>query len=394
MGISTATGWRITRRARRAHGPSAPGSTVTLRIAAASILVPTMARIAGSSVSAEATASPTTIAPAMPTERRIMNSNRTRPSRPSSTVRPEKNTARPAVATVTRTASADAILLPGPMGQLLAEPAGHQQRVVHAQPEAEQRGQVDHEDAHRGQRGHDEDPRQRDEHGGAAHRQRHARRHRAAEDDQQRERRQRQRDQLGAPQVRLGHGLDVAVERGAAADPDRQPRDLVQGRLHGRDRRRRVVRGQVEEHDVVGGVPVGGHLPRREDVRQDAGDVRRGRHVLGGGVHRGQPRGRARGHRVRGVDEHERRRLDAELLLQHLLGARGLEVVEDEAARGERARGARGERDRDEDEEGPGGDDPPPPADGEAPESIEGHALTGSRGAGCGGWDDEHARHG
>ena len=40
VGTSTATGWRITRRARRAHGPSAPGSTVTFRTARASMRVP------------------------------------------------------------------------------------------------------------------------------------------------------------------------------------------------------------------------------------------------------------------------------------------------------------------------------------------------------------------
>ncbi len=96
----------MTRRASLAHGPSAPGVIVTRRTASRSIRVPMIARIAGSSVSAEATARPTTMAPAIPTERRIMNSNRTRPSSPRSTVRPEKNTARPAVATVTRTASA------------------------------------------------------------------------------------------------------------------------------------------------------------------------------------------------------------------------------------------------------------------------------------------------
>ena len=106
VGTRTATGWRMTRRASLAHGPSAPGSAVTRRTASASIRVPRIARIAGSSVRAEATARPTTIAPAIPTERRIMNSNSTRPSRPSRTVRPEKNTARPAVATVIRTASA------------------------------------------------------------------------------------------------------------------------------------------------------------------------------------------------------------------------------------------------------------------------------------------------
>ena len=56
--------------------------------------------MAGSRVSAARTATPTTIAPAIPTERRIVNSNRTRPRSPSRTVKPEKNTARPAVATV------------------------------------------------------------------------------------------------------------------------------------------------------------------------------------------------------------------------------------------------------------------------------------------------------
>ena len=63
---------------------------------------------AGSSVNAAATASPTTSAPAIPTERRTMNSKSTSPARPSRTVRPEKNTARPAVATVARTAASTA----------------------------------------------------------------------------------------------------------------------------------------------------------------------------------------------------------------------------------------------------------------------------------------------
>ena len=106
VGTRTATGRRMTQRARRAHGPFGSSTGTTRRIASASIRVPTIARIAGSSVSAEATARKTTMAPAMPTERRIMNSNRTSPISPSSTVRPEKKTARPAVATVATTAFA------------------------------------------------------------------------------------------------------------------------------------------------------------------------------------------------------------------------------------------------------------------------------------------------
>ena len=152
-GTSTATGRRMTRRARRAHGPStrsagrtsADGEPVDAR----------RRRSPGRPAAASApttTASPTTIAPAIPTERRIMNSNRTRPSSPSRTVSPLKNTARPAVATVTRTLG-DALRAGRPACQLLAEPARQQQRVVDAETEPQQGREVEHEDAHRRQRG-------------------------------------------------------------------------------------------------------------------------------------------------------------------------------------------------------------------------------------------------
>ena len=61
----------------------------------------------------------------------------------------------------------------------------------------------------------DEDPGERHEHRGAADRQRHARGDQRPEHEDQREGRQRQRDQLAALQVGLGHRLDIAVERRA-----------------------------------------------------------------------------------------------------------------------------------------------------------------------------------
>ena len=212
-----------------------------------------------------------------------MNSNRTRPSRPSSTVRPLKNTARPAVATVTATASATPVRARRGARQLLAEAAGHQQRVVDAQAEAQQRGEVEHEDAHR----------------------RHATRRRrspasatstaapptasgtpaatsAAEHEQQREGRERQRDELAAPEVALGHGLDVAVERGAAGDADARARaPRARAASTGGIASGRVVGRQVQEHDVVGGVAVGADLARARG-RGDRTRVTcgRGRHVL------------------------------------------------------------------------------------------------------------------
>ena len=66
---------------------------------------PSTPRIAGSSVSAASTEKKTTTTPATPTERRNMKGKTISATRPISTVRPEKKIARPAVSTVTATAS-------------------------------------------------------------------------------------------------------------------------------------------------------------------------------------------------------------------------------------------------------------------------------------------------
>ena len=118
--------------------------------------------------------------------------------------------------------------------ELLAEAARHEQRVVDAEAEAEERGQVEHEDAHRRHRGEAEDARP-------------GRRRTAvppttsgtpaattrAEHEQQREGGQRQRDELAAPQVGLGHRLDVAVERRPAGQQRTAPRAPAAGRSRG-----------------------------------------------------------------------------------------------------------------------------------------------------------------
>ena len=112
--------------------------------------------------------------------------------------------------------------------------------------------------------GDQEDPGQRDDDRRAADRQRHRRRDHRAEDEQQRERGERQRDELAPPEVRLGHLLDVAVERRAAGQPDLEAGHLPDRRADAGQRPRRVVGGEVEQDDVVGGVPVRGDLSRRQ----------------------------------------------------------------------------------------------------------------------------------
>jgi hypothetical protein len=158
--------------------------------------------------------------------------------------------------------------------ELLAEPARQEQRVVHPEAEPEERREIEHEDAHRDEGRDHEDPGEGHEDRRPADRERDARGDEAAEHEEEGERSEGEGDELRPAQVALGHRLDVAVERGAAADPDGEPGHLVEGGGDRRDRVRRVVGRQVEEHDVVRRVPVGAHLRRCEDVAEDAGDVR------------------------------------------------------------------------------------------------------------------------
>jgi hypothetical protein len=127
-------------------------------------------------------------------------------------------------------------------GQLLAEAAGQQQRVVDAQPETEQRGQVEHEDGEgRDVRGK-EDDRQGDDDRATADDDRHAGSDDAAEHEQQGQRGQRQRDEFAALKVVLGEHLDVAVEGRPAGEKRAHAGRLAKCCLHGCQRCRRVIR--------------------------------------------------------------------------------------------------------------------------------------------------------
>jgi hypothetical protein len=103
--------------------------------------------------------------------------------------------------------------------QLLPEPGHHEQPVVDAQAEAEDRGDVHRVDGHRG--GHGEQPqhRERAEDGDAADRHRQRRRGQAAEDHQQQDQQHRHREQLGLGDVGGDLGVDRGLHRHGPADP-------------------------------------------------------------------------------------------------------------------------------------------------------------------------------
>ena len=191
-------------------------------------------------------------------------------------------------------------------------------------------------------------------------------------------RRQRQRHELAAAQVGFRDGLDVAVEGRATRQLDGQPGRVMDALAQDRQRLRRIVGRQVEEHDVVGGVAVGRHLAWREQVRHDPGDVWRARDVADRVGRRGLE-GRRAGLEGRArEDHHERRGRRPERRLEKCLGARGFEVVEDEPAGAQLARHLGGERDGHDEQREPRRDDPPCAAHDETPESIEWGHVAGS----------------
>ena len=258
-----------------------------------------------------------------------------------------------------------------PGRELLAESARHQQRVVDAEAQPEERREIEDEDAHRRDARDAEDRRERDDDRRPADDERNAGGDDRSEHEQERDRRQGQRDDLAPLEVRFRHVLDVAVERRPAGDLDSQPGRVGEALDDAGQRGRRVVRRDREEDDVVGGPAVGRHLARRERVRKDADDVRRRRHVLDRLGRGGLELRRAGCQRVAVVDDDDRRRRRVELLLQQRLRPGRFEVVEDEAAGPERADDVRGDRDRDREDREPRGDDPPAPPDGESTEARE-----------------------
>ena len=204
-----------------------------------------------------------------------------------------------------------------------------------------------------------------------------------AEHEDQRERGQRQRDDLAPAQVRLRDGLDVAVEGRAAGELDVERGRRSEALVQDRQGVGRVVRRQVEEDDVVGGVAVGRDLARGEGVRHDPRDVRR---ASGCRAPRRRRRSRRRAcpaceGRAR-EDDDEGGRRDAELGAEERLRPRRFEVVEDEPARAQPAGQLRRERQRQQEQDGPGADDPAGAAHDESPESIEwGHDSGSPRSA-------------
>ena len=260
-------------------------------------------------------------------------------------------------------------------GQLLPELAGHEQRVVDAEAEAEEGRQVEHEDAHRRQRRDDEDGGQGHEDGRATDHERHAGRHEGPEDEEQGEGRQRQGDELAALEVALADRLDIAVERRPAGQLHRQARRLAEAFAQDRQGVRGIVGRQVQEDDVEGGMAVRRDLARLEQVGHDPGHVR----GVGDVTHRLGRRQfefrRAGLERRAREDDDEGRRRQPELLLEDRLRARRLEVVADEAAGRQRPRHLGREWQGDDDEQAPHRHDEPGAGHDEAAESIEGLTL-------------------
>ena len=106
----------------------------------------------------------------------------------------------------------------------------------------------------------------------------------------------------------------------------------MEARLKDRQRVRRVIGRQIEQHDVVRGVAIRRHLRRREHVRQDGPDVRCRSDVSDGSRRRGFECRKPRLESVGMEDDDDRRRRGSQLRLEHLARLRRRQVGEREAA--------------------------------------------------------------
>ncbi len=198
--------------------------------------------------------------------------NTASPLSPMRTVSPEKKTAFPAVATVVATASSTSR-----RGQFLPEATGHKEGVVDREAESKQGGKVQDEDRQVDHMRSQEYRAQNTGDADSTHDDRHTRGHQASEDQHEREQCKGDRDDLRPAQVVLGHGFNVGVERGAASHAYLE-RCGIERLAHTCDEPLSFLGGNVEVHQVVGGVTIARDLARILLVCRFPGHVRQRQH--------------------------------------------------------------------------------------------------------------------
>ena len=240
--MSTGIGWRMTQSLQRRQNTPSPLLRPMTR--SESTRGPSSPSSAGRSVSAARTLTNTTSAPPSPIERIDMYGMIMRPSRPTTTVRPLKKMERPAVATVVSTASATATA----GRELLAEPADHEERVVDADGEAEQRRHVHREHGDVEDLGEQPEDAQGDGDGHAAADDGEGGGHQRPEDEHEHEDRHGDRVALRLAQVLRGALLELRVDGRVAGQVGRELRRLERPAQR-RDLRLHLLAGAVElEH--------------------------------------------------------------------------------------------------------------------------------------------------
>ena len=96
--------------------------------------------------------------------------------------------------------------------ELLAESRNKKERIIYAEPKAEQRGEIQHEDAHPRCLRNTKDRCKRNDHGCTANREWQPRRNGRSKDKQQDHCRKRKADQLTTLEVRFRDALNVCIE--------------------------------------------------------------------------------------------------------------------------------------------------------------------------------------
>ncbi len=158
--------------------------------------------------------------------------------------------------------------------ELFTEARDEQQRVVHAEAESEQRGEVQHEDAHARRLRNAEDCGERNDHRRATNGEWQTCGDRRSKHQQQDDRSERKADQFAALEICLRNTLNVCIERRTASDRNVDPWNGLDRRLDPLERRGRIIGLQVKQDHVVDDLLLDVHLRRCNQVRARANHMR------------------------------------------------------------------------------------------------------------------------
>src|SRR5579864_1044643 len=168
----------------------------------------------------------------------------------------------------------DSLLDTAATREFFAEAADHEERIIDAETQAEERSDVQDEDGEGCKMSQAEDQSERDDNRASTNQRGQHGSDDRAEDEQQRDDGEGEGQGFRAPQIVFADGLDILVEDRAAANAGLEIRDSLQASLQFGQKRWRAIRVRLEQHIDIGGMAIDRNLARVIDKAEDGGYLR------------------------------------------------------------------------------------------------------------------------